>query len=208
MPDVKKILRLLFKKYPGPGIALSFSNPLELLIAAILSARCTDIKVNEVTGMLFRKYKNARDYVRADIKKLEAEIKPTGFYRNKAKMVIACCRKLVEDYNGDVPSTLQELTKLPGVGRKTANVVLGSAFGRPAIAVDTHVLRVSNRLGLAHSQDPDRVEEDLMKLIPEKHWTALTLALILHGRETCAARGPKCASCVLYSECEWPDKAA
>lgn len=206
MPDPEKIVRLLFRKYPRPRIALSFSNPIELLIATILSARCTDVKVNEVTGVLFKKYKHARDYAKADIKRLEAEIKPTGFYRNKAKTVIACCKKLLDDFNGHVPSTLQELTTLPGVGRKTANVVLGSAFDIPAIAVDTHVLRVSNRLGIARSQDPDRVEESLMKIIPQKHWTRMTLALILHGRETCTAQRPKCVACILRNECAWPEK--
>jgi len=206
MADAKKITKLLLGKYPHPKIALNFSNPLELLVATILSARCTDVKVNEVTKNLFRKYKTAGDYARADIKTFEQEIKPTGFYRNKAKMVIECCNKIIKDYNGKVPDTLDKLTTLPGVGRKTANVVLGSAFGKQTMAVDTHVLRVSNRLGIAHSSDPDKVEKELVTQLPEKTLTSFNLALILHGRETCTAIKPKCPVCVLYEECEWPEK--
>jgi len=206
VPNTKKIVNLLFKKYPDPQIALRFSNPLELLIATILSAQCTDIKVNEVTKSLFRKYKTVKDYAQADIKTLEEEIRPTGFYKNKAKMIIGCCEKLIKDFHNKVPATLEELITLPGVGRKTANVILGSAFGQQTIAVDTHVLRVSNRLGIAHSQNPDKVEEELNKQIPKNRWTAFNLALILHGRETCTARKPKCSECILYNECEWQEK--
>ncbi len=208
MADARKIAKLLLEKYPDPESALNFSNPLELLIAAILSARCTDVKVNEVTADIFRKYKTARDYAAADLKTFEAEIRPTGFYKNKAKMIIECCKKIVRDFNGKVPDTIGQLTTLPGVGRKTANVVLGSAFGRPAIAVDTHVLRVSNRLGIAHSGNPDRVEEELRGQLPENILTPFNLALILHGRETCTAARPKCPRCVLYKECEWPEKTS
>jgi len=206
MADAKKIAVLLLKKYPNPGTALNFSNPLELLVATILSARCTDIKVNEVTKALFEKHKTVEDYSYADLNAFEAEIKPTGFYKNKAKMIIKCCRKIVEDFYGEVPDTIEKLTTLPGVGRKTANVVLGSAFGKQTMAVDTHVLRVSNRLGIAHSDNPDKVELELVKQVLEKKLTALNLALILHGRETCTARNPKCSECVLYKECEWPEK--
>lgn len=206
MADAKKITKLLLKKYPHPQIALRFSSPLELLIATILSARCTDVKVNEVTKILFKKYKTAKDYALANPETFEMEIKPTGFYRNKAKMVIECCKKIIKDFNGKVPDTLEKLTTLPGVGRKTANVVLGSAFGKQTMAVDTHVLRVSNRLGIAHSSDPDKVEEELVRQLPENLLTQFNLALILHGRETCTAMRPKCAECVLYKECEWPEK--
>ena len=192
MADAKKITRLLLKKYPDPRVALDFTNPLELLVATILSAQCTDKRVNEVTKNLFKKYRTAHDYANADIEVFEQEIKPTGFYKNKAHQVINCCRALVEHYGGKVPDTLEELTKLPGVGRKTANVVLGSAFGKQAIAVDTHVLRVSNRLGLVHSDNPERVEEELMKKVPPDKWTPFTMAVILHGRETCTAKSPKC----------------
>lgn len=207
MADAKRITVLLLKKYPNPKIALNFSNPLELLVGAILSAQCTDIKVNEVTKTLFKKYKTAADYANANAKTFEKEIRPTGFFRNKAKMIIGCCKKLIKDFNGIVPSTLEELTTLPGVGRKTANVVLGGTFGKQTIAVDTHVLRISNRIGLAHSENPDKVEQELLKQIPGDKLTKFNLALILHGRETCKARNPKCGACVLYKECEWPLKA-
>lgn len=208
MADAKKIAKLLLTRYPDPKTALIFSNPLELLVATILSARCTDVKVNEVTPGLFRKYKTAGDYAAADIRTFESEIRPTGFYKNKAKMIINCCKKIVSDFNGKVPDTLEELTTLPGVGRKTANVVLGSAFNKQAIAVDTHVLRISNRLGIAHSDNPDKVEVALTSQLPEKVLTAFNLAMILHGRETCTAAKPKCPACVLFRECEWPDKPA
>ncbi len=206
MIDAQKIANLLLKKYPEPKIALNFSNPLELLVATILSAQCTDIKVNEVTGNLFRKYKTAKDFAGAKTEIFEAEIKPTGFYKNKSKMIINCCKKILTDFKGKVPATIKELTLLPGVGRKTANVILGSAFNKQAIAVDTHVLRVSNRLGIAHSDNPDKVEEELIKQLPENKLTKFNLALILHGRETCTAIKPKCRGCVLYKECEWPEK--
>lgn len=206
MPDAKKITTLLLKKYPNPRTALNFSNPLELLVATILSAQCTDVRVNEVTKTLFKKYKNVKNYAGADLNAFENEIRSTGFYRNKAKMIIGCCQKLIKEFKGRVPSTIEELTTLPGVGRKTANVILGSTFGKQAIAVDTHVLRVSNRLGIAHSENPDKVEEELTKQIPQNKWTAFNLALILHGRETCTVRKPRCGACVLYDECGWPEK--
>jgi len=206
MPDARKITAALLKRYPDPKIALEFSNPLELLVAVILSAQCTDARVNAVTKSLFRKYRRAEDYAKADPAAFEQEIRPTGFYRNKAKTVIACGRKLVEQFGGKVPSTLEELTSLPGVGRKTANMVLGNAFGRQAIAVDTHVLRVANRLGLTRADDPDEVEADLNAQIPAGKWTAFANAMILHGRETCTARNPRCCECVLYTLCEWPQK--
>lgn len=206
MANAKKITELLLKRYPSPKLALNFSNPLELLVATILSAQCTDARVNEVTKDLFKKYKKAEDYAKADIKRFEQEIRPTGFYKNKARMVIECCKRIVKDYNGKVPDNLEELTKLPGVGRKTANMVLGSAFGKQTMAVDTHVLRVSKRLGLSHSDNPEMVEEDLVREFPEDKLTRINLALILHGRKTCIAKRPKCHECILYKECEWPDK--
>jgi endonuclease-3 len=208
LADAKKIAGLLLRKYPRPVTALKFSNPLELLVAAILSAQCTDSRVNEVTKDLFKKYRTAEDYASADPGTFEQEIRPTGFYRNKAKMIISCCRKIVEDFKGKVPGRMEDLTTLPGVGRKTANVVLGSAFKKQAMAVDTHVLRVSNRLGLANSANPDKVEEELVSQFPEGRLTALNLALILHGRETCRARRPACSGCLLYNECEWDEKSA
>jgi endonuclease-3 len=208
MPDAKKIVALLLKRYPQPKIALDFSTPLELLVAVILSAQCTDARVNAVTKSLFAKYRRAEDYASADLATFEREIRSTGFYRNKAKTVIACGQRLVRDFRGKVPSTIDELTTLPGVGRKTANMVLGNAFGQQAIAVDTHVLRVANRLGLARSDDPDKVEAALAAQVPAGKQTAFTNAMILHGRETCAARRPNCGGCVLSKLCEWPDKPA
>ena len=206
MADAGKITALLLKKYPAPKLALHYGNPLELLIAVILSAQCTDARVNEVTASLFKKYRTAENYAAADPAVLETEIRSTGFYRNKARSVIACCQKLVADFHGEIPHTLEALTTLPGVGRKTANMVLGNAFGAPAIAVDTHVLRVSNRLGLAHSDDPQAVEEVLMPQVAKDKWMAFGNAMILHGRETCIARKPRCPECVLRAVCEWPDK--
>jgi endonuclease-3 len=206
MTDPKRITDHLLKKYPNPKIALNFTNPLELLIATILSAQCTDARVNEVTKGLFKKYRSARDYGKADLKILEKEIKSTGFFKNKAKMIRDCSATIEKDFNGKVPETLEELTTLPGVGRKTANMVLGSAFGQEAIAVDTHVLRVSNRLGIAHSKKPEIVEGELVQQIPPKKQTSFNLALILHGRETCTAKRPHCLECILYDECEWEEK--
>jgi len=208
MANVKKIVQLLLKKYPDPKIELRFKNPLELVVATILSAQCTDIKVNEVTKELFKKYKTAEHYAGSELTTFEQEIRPTGFYKNKAKMIIECCRQIVTDFNGKVPDTIEELTRLAGVGRKTANVILGSAFGKQTMGVDTHVLRVSNRLGIAHSKNPDKVEEELVNQMPANKLTSINLALVLHGRRTCKAKKPLCPDCVLYSACEWPDKTA
>lgn len=207
MADPRKIIGLLAKTWPEPKLALHYSSPLELLVAVILSAQCTDARVNEVTRTLFRKYRSAKDYADADPATFEEEIRSTGFYRNKAKAVMGCCRKLVEDFGGKVPRMLEELTSLPGVGRKTANMVLGNAFGIPGIAVDTHVLRVSNRLGLASSDDPEEVEAQLAKQIPKQKWTVVSNALILHGREVCTARKPECGRCPLAGACDWSGKA-
>jgi endonuclease III len=205
-PDAGEIAKRLLQRYPDPRIALHFSNPLELLIAVILSAQCTDARVNEVTKTLFKKYRRAADYANADLATFEQEIRSTGFYRNKAKTVIACGQKLVADFGGEVPRTVDELVTLPGVGRKTANMVRGNAFGQQAIAVDTHVLRVSNRLGLAASDDAEEVETALAAKVPADRHTAFGNALILHGRETCTARAPRCGACVLWELCPWPDK--
>ncbi|HEX9179174.1 MAG TPA: endonuclease III [Burkholderiales bacterium] len=208
MADPRKIMALLARAYPEPKLALHYSSPLELLVAVILSAQCTDARVNEVTQTLFRKYRSAKDYAGADPATFEEAIRSTGFYRNKARAVLGCCRKLANEFGGKVPQTLEELTTLPGVGRKTANMVLGNAFGIPGIAVDTHVLRVSNRLGLAASGDPEEVEVQLAKRIPKQKWTEFSNALILHGREVCAAKKPQCGRCPLAAACDWPDKTA
>ncbi len=205
-PNAHKVATRLLAHYPEPKLALNYSNALELLVAVILSAQCTDARVNEVTRQLFKKYRRAADFADADPAALEEDIRPTGFYHNKAKALIGCCRKLVDEFGGKVPDTLEALVSLPGVGRKTANMVLGNAFGKPGIAVDTHVLRVSNRLGLVASDDPAEVERRLMELIPRAQWTPFTNAMILHGRETCTAKAPKCLACVVYAECAWPGK--
>ncbi len=197
------ILNALEEELKGAAIALHFTNPIELLIATILSAQCTDKRVNEVTPPLFKQFRTARDYARADQERLEEMIRPTGFYRNKAKAIIGCCTRIVSDFGGEVPDTVEALTTLPGVGRKTANVVLGSAFGQEAIAVDTHVKRVANRLGLTQESNPDRIEIDLQKIIPKRRWTRTTLTFILHGRETCNARKTKCGSCTVSSLCDY-----
>jgi len=200
---IDKILDILEKEYPDPKIALNFTNPLELLVATILSAQCTDERVNKVTRYLFQKYRTAQDYAKADLKELEEEIKPTGFYKNKAKTLKECAEKISKEFSGHVPHSLDELITLPGVGRKTANIVLGNAFGKQAIAVDTHVKRVSNRLGLASSEDPYKIEMELMDKIPEDKWTLTTHRLIWHGRLVCKARNPLCSKCPLKDLSPW-----
>jgi len=204
---VKNILKILDEHYPDVKVALHYSNPLELLIATILSAQCTDERVNQLTPHLFKKYPTAKDYAMADLKTLEQDIKPTGFYKNKAKHIKECCQVLVEKYNGQVPANLEILTKLPGVGRKTANVVLGNAFDMPGIVVDTHVRRVANRLGLTKHQDALKIEKDLMQLIPKEKWTKFSLQLTWHGRRICKARNPQCNKCPLHKWCNEYQKA-
>jgi len=202
------ITRRLLQLYPRPRLELRFSSPLELLVALILAAQCTDERVNAVTRKLFRKYRNARTYAEADLAELERDIHSTGFYKRKARTLIACCRTLLEDFDGEVPRELEDLTRLPGVGRKTANLLRACAFGEQAIAVDTHVKRVSRRLGLASSDDPEHIEEELMAEIPRRQWRAFTLALVLHGRRICTAHHPKCGKCGLYELCSWEGKEA
>jgi len=199
---VKNILNLLDEHYPNVRVALHYSNPLELLVATILSAQCTDERVNQITPYLFKKYPTAKDYATADLKTLEEDIKPTGFYKNKAKHIKECCQVLVEKYHGQVPANLEVLTKLPGIGRKTANVVLGNAFDIPGIVVDTHVRRVAKRLGLTKHQDALKIEKDLMQLIPKEKWTKFSLQLTWHGRRICKARKPQCDKCPLHKWCD------
>jgi len=202
-----KILGLLARAYPDAAIALRFSNPLELLVATILSAQCTDERVNMVTEDLFTRYREARDYASADPATLEREIHSTGFFKAKTRALIGMGRALVERHAGIVPKTADELTALPGVGRKTANVVLGNAFGVPALAVDTHVFRVSQRLGLARADDAEEVHDQLCEVIPRKKWIQATHLLIIHGRQTCLARQPACSRCPVEALCPWPNKA-
>ncbi len=199
---VQEIIYILGKKYPGATTALRHKNPLGLLVSTILSAQCTDKRVNLVTTELFKKYRTADDYANADLKKFEQEIRSTGFYKNKAKNIKNCCTILVEKFNSKVPETMDELLLLPGVARKTANIVLGHGFGiAEGIAVDTHVRRVAQRLGLSGKEDPNKIEQDLMKIVPEKGWIGISDLLILHGRETCTARKPRCNECVLNGLC-------
>jgi len=198
---VKKVLPVLKKTYPEARTALNFRNPLELLIATILSAQCTDARVNMVTKEVFKKYKSARDWAKADIKEIESDIKSTGFYRNKAISIKNGCAAIIERFDGEVPDTMEELLNLPGVGRKTANVVLGNAFGKPAIACDTHVIRLSRRLRLSENSDAVKLEFDLAEIVPKKDWTMFSHMLILHGRQYCGARKPDCENCPISRYC-------
>ncbi len=196
-----EIITLLKKRYPDARCALNHKNPLELLVATILSAQCTDVRVNKVTKDLFKKYKQAEDYAGAKPEILENDIRSTGFYKNKARSIIKCCKVIFEKYKGKIPATMEELVALGGIGRKTANVILGNAFGIPGMTVDTHVKRVAYRLALTKNQDPVKIEYDLMELVPKKEWTQFSHLMIFHGRYTCMARKPLCAECVLESHC-------
>jgi len=198
---VKKIWSILKKEYPDAKIALRFVNPLELLVSTILSAQCTDVRVNMVTKDLFKKYKSAGDWAKADLKQIESEIRSTGFFRNKALNIKGACTKIAEQYGGKVPGTMDELLTLPGVGRKTANCVLGDAFGIPGITCDTHVIRLSRRLGLSENSDPVKLEFDLAEIVPKKNWTAFSHLIITHGRNVCMARKPNCPDCPIAKHC-------
>ena len=204
---VDRILSDLDAAYPAPRTALKYRTPFELLVATILSAQCTDDRVNEVTPALFRTYPDASAFAQADQAEIEESVRPTGFFRQKARTLKACCTELVERFNGEVPSTLDELVTLPGVGRKTANLVLGEAFGVPGVVVDTHVRRVAARIGLTDSQDPDRIEQDLMRIIPTERWTRFSHQLIWHGRTICVARNPRCETCPLLADCDYGQNA-
>ncbi len=199
---VPELIRQLKKIHPEAKTALHHHNPLELLIATILSAQCTDERVNIVTKDLFKRYRSAEEYAAANIGELEDIIRSTGFFHAKAKSIIGCCRALAERFNGNVPDTMEELVALPGVGRKTANVVLGNAFGKAeGIVVDTHVQRLSGRLGLSREKDPKHIELDLMKLVPRREWILFPHLLIWHGRKVCTARKPKCDACIVAPMC-------
>jgi len=202
----KKIIRELKKAYPDAKIALDFGNPLELLVATILAAQCTDERVNMVTPDLFKKYPTARHYARAAPETFEQEIRSTGFFRSKTRSIIGMAKALVDTHGGEVPKTREALTSLPGVGLKTANVVLGNAFGEQAIAVDTHVFRISQRLGLARSEDPDEIHDQLTDVLPKGEWTLTCHLLTTHGRRCCVARKPLCPACPVRALCPWPDK--
>lgn len=200
--NIDKILPLLKKEYPQAKIALNFSNPLEILVATVLSAQCTDERVNMVTKSLFKKYRKVQDYAKANLKTFEQEIRSTGFYRNKTKNIISATQKIVKDFAGEIPGAMDKLLQLPGVARKTANIVLFNGFGKiEGIAVDTHVRRLSQRLGLTKNQDPDKIEQDLMKLLDKKEWGKFSYLLIDHGRKICDAKKPKCLECILQKLC-------
>jgi endonuclease-3 len=199
---LRQLLGILQETYPDAHCALNFTTPLELLIATILSAQCTDVRVNLVTPTLFQKYRTAADYVAAEPEELARDIQSTGFYRQKTSTIQRCCAALVQQHNGAVPDTMEALVDLPGVGRKTANVVLGNAFGRPqGIAVDTHVQRLARRLGLTTEMTPDKIEQELLALVPRKVWTLFSHLLISHGRAVCKARVPQCGACPVYHLC-------
>jgi endonuclease-3 len=199
---VQQLIQIWPRVYPDAHTELNFKNPLELLIATILSAQCTDKRVNMVTPALFKKYRTAKDYAKASQAEIENAIKSTGFFRNKAKSIRGATSTIVEKFGGKVPSTMEELRELPGVGRKTANVVLGNAFGiNEGIVVDTHVIRLSQRLGLTKQNDPEKIEQDLMKLVPQKYWAIWSHWLIWHGRRRCYARKPDCANCEVFRLC-------
>ena len=201
MERAVKVLDILEREYPDARVTLDFKDPLQLLIATILAAQCTDERVNRVTKGLFKKYRRAADFAAADLRTLEEEIRPTGFYHNKAKSILACCQMIVDRFSGQVPRTLEELTSLSGVGRKTANIILGNAYGQQAIAVDTHVKRVTHRLAWAKPDDPDKIEFELMKVIPRERWTMACHQLVFHGRKVCKAKNPQCPTCPVNHLC-------
>jgi len=201
--EARKLVRRILREYPSPRPTLDFSNGLELLVATILAAQCTDERVNQVTKRLFEKYRDAGAYAEAKQSQLEKEVKSTGFFRQKAKAIREVCRKIVEKHGGEVPRTMEELTALPGVGRKTANMVLGDTFGMPGIIVDTHVKRVSERTGLTDERNPDKIEADLQAIVPKRKWTVFSHAVMAHGRSNCVARKPHCSRCPLRKLCPY-----
>ena len=199
----RDILSVLKREYPHSGCSLEFKNPFELLIGTILSAQCTDERVNQVAKGLFRKYPSAEVLAKADLKEIEEIIRPAGFYRNKAKSLKACSEALVKDHGGEVPDELEDLVKLRGVGRKTANVVLGNAFGKPAVVIETHVIRLAERLALSRTKDPVKMEFEFMEIFPKKGWIDLTHYLMSHGRAVCKALKPRCEECNLTRWCDF-----
>jgi endonuclease III len=198
----ERIIEILEAEYPNAGTALEFASPLELLVSTVLSAQCTDERVNKVTAELFKKYRSARDYAEADIPELEQDIRPTGFFRNKAKSIKGLAAELIERFNGEVPASLEELVSLPGIGRKTANVVLSEAFDIPGIVVDTHVLRLSRLMGLTRNTNATKVEFDLMEIVEKGKWRLFSNLLILHGRAVCVARRPRHEACKILDLCD------
>ena len=205
--NTKAILEALEREYGTEYVCyLNHENALQLLIATMLSAQCTDARVNIVTKDLFKKYDSLEAFANADLKELEQDIRPTGFFRNKAKNIIECARRLVQEYGGEVPSELDDLLTLAGVGRKTANVIRGNIYNQPSIVVDTHVKRISKRLGFTKEDDPEKIEYELMRKLPKEHWILYNIQIISFGRTICEARSPKCAECFLYDLCKSKDK--
>jgi endonuclease III len=203
---LREIARTLQRTMPSPKMELDHCSPWELLVATILSAQCTDQRVNQVTPSLFLRYRQPAELAAANLPELEQIIRSTGFFKNKARHLVACGKAVTERFGEQVPHTMDELITLPGVGRKTANVILGNAFGQPSIVVDTHVKRVAKRLGLTRSDNPDLVEQDLQQLVPKSQWTAVSQRLLLHGRYICLARKPQCCACPIYRHCPWKEK--
>ena len=204
---VKAIFPILKKRYPDAKTSLKFSNPLELLVATILSAQCTDVRVNIVTKDLFKKYRSAKDWAEAELKEIENDIRSTGFYRNKSKNIKSGCQKIIDEFGGEVPSTMAELVSLPGVGRKTANVLLGNVFDTPGITCDTHVIRLSRRLRLSDKgRDAVKLEADLAEIVAKRNWTVFSHLLIFHGRNICKARKPDCSNCPISKYCPSANK--
>ncbi|HOQ01157.1 MAG TPA: endonuclease III [Acetivibrio clariflavus] len=203
---VIEIIKIFDKLYSDADCTLDYKDPLQLLISTQLAAQCTDERVNIVTQSLYKKYKTVYDFANADLSELEQDIKPTGFYRNKARNIKETCRILIEKFDGKVPDNLDDLLTLPGVGRKTANLVLGDVFGIPGIVIDTHAKRLSNRIGLSKNEDPVKIEYDLMKIVPKERWSKFCHQLVYHGRAVCNARKPKCEECAILKYCDYGNK--
>jgi endonuclease III len=198
---IKEIYPILVKNYPQATVTLDFKTPLELMTSTILAAQCTDARVNIVAKDLYKKYRSVKDWAKADILEIENDIRSTGFYHNKAKSIKASAQKIIDEFGGQVPKTMEELLTLPGVGRKTANVILGNAFGIPGVVTDTHVIRLSRRLGLSENSEPVKLEFDLMEIVPKKNWTLFSHLLVFHGRNICIARKPLCEKCPISKYC-------
>lgn len=198
---VVEIIRVFDKLYPEAECSLTYKDPIQLLVAAQLSAQCTDARVNIVTETLFQKYKSVHDFAKANLEELQEDIRSTGFFRNKARNIKNCCKMIIDQFNGIVPDNMDDILKLPGVGRKTANLILGDVYGIPGIVVDTHAKRLSKRIGLTKNEDPEKIEYDLMKIVPKSEWTRFCHQLVLHGRALCTARKPKCTECAINDYC-------
>ncbi len=201
--DIPNILTNLKINYQEVSCTLNYAKPLDLLVATMLSAQCTDARVNIVTPKLFKKYQTIKDFAQADYEELQLYIKSTGFFRNKSTNIMKCCQKVLKEYNGEIPDTIDELVKLPGVGRKTANVFLSEIHNTPGIIVDTHAKRLSRRIGLTKEEDPVKIERDLMKKIPKDHWSEFSHRMVYHGRAVCNARKPECENCSINQYCDY-----